>query len=756
MANTSTHSDLTVGSLVAALRQRLPFIVWTTGTLLVLAGLYCLFSTPHYKATSLVEVQRSSNDLLDMGKTLASPSNEIGDALNASLDIQTQIEILQSEALAIKVIQDQNLEASHDFEQHWSPVGAVLGLFSHKGVDDAPSASFEDSPNRRSWATAMFSKNLTVKPVPGTRLIEISFKSADPRLSAKVVNDLTQLLIGFGLNARNQETNASSQGLVKQLADLKKQAQDLQAKVVESQRSTGIYSLGEDAQGRDQVYSSTLDQLQQATTALSTATSSRIVKGALYDTIRGGDPEMISSLAGAGVSGAISSVQNSMDLLQTLRGQQAAAAATLAQDSSKFGPDYPKLVDERSNLASLDKAVSDEIRRIGERAKNDYEASAATEGKLKGIYDARKAQAEKLNDRAIEYGILKQEADNARNLYEDLSKRMGEAKLITNLKSSNISIIDVARAPAKPTLSPLLYLGGALLLGLFLGASGALFLDIIDPTVRSYGVIEEALGVSLFGILPSFTGTNVQRMIPSPLRGLLARIQHDHKGQAPIVVLDTPGIAFSNAMRALRFSLLSSREGFSPQVIVVTSSVTGEGKTTVAANLAVLLAKADKTVLYVDADMYRPHVGHSFEASQGSSTGLSQVLSSDQPAFQSSPVTEVGGLQVLPRGPLVTNPDDLIASETMQNCLAQWRQQFDHIVIDTSSVLEMLDPLILAQSADMTLLVARYGSTPKKSLERSFHTLASSTDTRIAVVLNDVDRHSVNFRDYFGFSTSQL
>jgi polysaccharide biosynthesis transport protein len=748
-----SSSELTVASILAILRQRRQIIALTTAALFLLVALYCIFATPRYKSTGIIEVQRSSSDLLGLENLMATSSGEMGDALNASLDLQTQVEILQSDTLALKVIEDLDLEKTRDFKPHWSPVGAVLGLFSSTGISDPTSASLEDAPQRRTFVTKVFSAHLKVKPVAGTRLIEISFTHSDPKVAAQVVNDLTRALMDYGFTTRNSATNQTSAWLGHQLEDLKKQAHDLQARVVELQRYTGIYSLGEDAQGRDQVYSATLDQLQQATTALSTATSSRIMKGALYDTISHGDPEMISSLAGSSIGASSATVQNSLTLLQNLRTQQATVAAQLAQDTSKFGSDYPKLADERSNLAYINKAVNDEIERIGERAKNDYEASRTTEGKLQSVYDERKLQAGKLNDRAIEYGIAKQEADNSRMLYEDLSKRLKEAGVIEGLRSSNISVVSPGRVSPKPS-SPNtpLYLAGAVVLGLFFGVCAALYSDMMDRTVQSFGVVEESLGITFFAVLPSLIKRTFKDLLPASLTRLIAKKNVTQTD--PLVVLDNPTSAFAEALRRMRMSLLSSRGAPSPQVILVTSSVPDEGKTTVAVNTAALLAQSGKSVLFVEADLRQPGSTRLFDPSQGTVPGLSDLLSNPKQLMLVNQVKEIPNMQILPSGPTTVYPTELLSTARMGELLKQWKLQFDYIVVDAPSLLDVTDAFILSELADITLLVARYGFTTNKALERAYRMLASDSETRIGVVLNAADRSSVSYTDYYGYSGS--
>jgi succinoglycan biosynthesis transport protein ExoP len=749
---TQPGSDLTIGAILAVLRQRRRIIVATTVAVFLLVALYCVTATPHYKSTAVIEVQRSSDDLLGLESLMASQPSEMGDALNASLDLQTEVEILQSDTLALKVVNDLNLEKTKDFQPHWSPIGAVLGLFSSKGAADPSTASLEDSPRRRGSITRIFSSQLKVKTVAGTRLIEIDYTDSDPKIAAAVVNNLIHALVDYGFTTRNSATTQTSDWLGSQMSDLKKQAHDLQARVVALQRDAGVYSLGEDAQGRDQLYSSTLDQLQQATNALTAATSNRIMKGALYETIRNGDPDMISGLAGAG-SSTSTSAQSSFTLLQNLRTQQATAAAQLAQDTSKFGADYPKLADERSNLSSLDKSVAAEVHRIGERAKNDYEAARGAEDNLLSLYNQRRGQAEKSNDRAIEYAIAKQEADNSRSLYEDLSKRLREAGVIEGLRSSNISVVSAAKVSAKPSSpNPPLYLAGAIVLGLFLGVCAALYFDMTDDKIQSLSVVENSLGLELSSVLPSFGTSHSTSLFRLPGMRRFAARQGD--STSPLIVLDEPTSPFAEALRRLRMSLLSSRGGPPPRVILVTSSVPGEGKTTIAGNLAVLLAQAGKSVLFVDGDLRQHQQSRFVDPSRGAVPGLSQLLSDPPQTMQANDVPRCAKLQMIPSGPATEYPTELLSSDRCRELINQWKASFDYVLIDSPSVLDVTDALILAQSADRTLLVARYGFTPNKSLDRAYHLLASGSDTAVSVIVSGVDRGSVSYADYFGYAGS--
>lgn len=782
--------EVTIADLLLILRRRRKQIAITTVICFLVGVIVCVFMTPKFEGKGIVEIQKTSADMLGLQNMMAGASDGPNDALNANLDLQTEAEILQSDALALKVIKDLHLDETRDFQPKWTPLSWIGYLFpsSSASEPDVIGATLEDSPQRRTRALKVFAAHLKVKPVPGTRLIQISYFHSDRRVAPAVVDDLVRALKDYGFQTRYAATRESSEWLNGQLADLKQQSQDLQAKVAKLQKDSGVYSLGTDSQGRDQVYSSTLDRLQQATTALMAATSNRIMKGAVYQTAKNGDPELISALAGGTLMGASAGVQNSFTLLQTLRSQQASLQAQLAQDSSKFGADYPKLADERSALQSVTKDISEEVDRIGKRAENDYRAAHETEEHLKAVYVESKAEAERLNDKAIEYGIAKQEADDSRGLYEDLYKRLKEAGVIAGFRSSNIAVVEPGRVPAKPAKpNPPIYLGISLFAGLFMGVCVALFSDSVDTKIQSIEGMEQLLESSLFAILPEFRKSH-RKWLPT-------RAMWSSSNQS-VNILDAPSAPYVEALRGLRTKLLHSHNGLPPKVILVTSSVSGEGKSTVSANLAALLARSRKRVLLVEADMRNPalsingtnslideeqldklfaippnacdqavsqvaRTGRSDESQLNEfltdfSTELSVMLTDAEGKLQSIPVKNVHGVDVVQAGPTPHFPAELLDSDRMRGLLDEWKRQFDYIVLDSPPLLAVTDAVVLSHMADITILIARPGFTSSKGLKRAVELIQVSTETRVGVVLNAVDRKSASYSDYYGCPGSTL
>ena len=771
----SQEKELTITDLWQLLGRRRRIVIGTALSFFVAMGIYCTFATRRYEAMAEVQVQKEQNSSLGLDGGTSQP--DVSDSLQDTITLQTQAGILESDTLALQVIKDLKLEGTDDFHPTFNPIYWVLGALTPDGPTDPRNASLDDSPRRRLQVLEVFAKNLKVKPVAGTRLIDITYLNSDPHTAAAVVNALTKGLSDYKFKTRHDATAQTADWLASQLSDLRKQSEELQAKVATLQRESGVFTLGgTDALGREQLYSTVLDKLQQATTAFTAAQSNRIAKEAVNKIAQGGDAEAISSLNTA-MTGGASGMETALGLIQNLRMQQSVAKAQLADLSAKFGPAYPKLAELQGQVDTIGDSIKTEVQRLGQRAENDFQVAKQVENTTRAVYLDSKHQADALNDKTIEYTILRQEADESRTLYETLFKQLKQAGVLADFKNNNIAVVDPARIPAKPARPRvILYMLASLMAGSFFGCCAALLRDVTDSKIRDLPALETQLGTTPLGILP-YHAFQKSRIKGSSSRTFQPKRYHIPKGIAgpvpsyslPVSTLELapeaaeflavthPHSPYIEAVRALRTSLLLSRGGSPPQVILVTSSVAGEGKSMLSINLAALLAQQQKKVLIIDGDLRRPRLHKvlklqnneglsSFLAGQGEDVDALNVL---------MPSHETPNLFALPAGPMPPYPAELLGSEQMLNGLSIWRDNFDFIVIDGAPVLPVTDSVVLSSVVDFSLLVARYKMTERQSLDRSYRLLLGQTAHRkIGVVMNAVSREESSYYHYYGYKDS--
>jgi polysaccharide biosynthesis transport protein len=696
----------------------------------LLAILALIFSTRRYKSVGEIELQKdSTSSLVIQTGSADAPS----DALEVNMIIQTQAKVLQSDSLALRVIEDLHLEQTEDYKQKWSPVDWVLGLFAPSGKPDPKGASLENSPHRRMRVLKIFHRKLTVLPVAGTRLIDVEYLSPDPQLAAAVVNHLLQGLIEKGFQARYDATMQATSWLSSQLADLRTKTHELQAEEVKLQQEAGVFAVGQvDKDGKDQVYNPILDKLQMATQAEAQAQSNRILKGAINEVVKTGNAELISGLGGNAITGGSSSaaIGTSLSLIQNLRLQEATLQGQLQELSEKFGPAYPKIAEVQGNLNAVQSSIRAEVNRVARRAHNDFMVAQQAEEETRRNFNADKSEAEALNNKTIEYQMVRQEADQTRSLYDDMSRHLKESGLLAGLRSTNISVVDWAKAsdkPAKPLV--LLYLLGSIVLGLIVGVLAALLRDVTDTKIQDLREISRELGPMPLCMLP------YQKEQATLTSG------SSWEAKSPLPALDSPHSLFVESLRSLRTSLMLSRSGSPPRSVLVTSPLAGEGKSFLSWNLAIVFAKQGKRVLLCDANLRHPWLHRNLEVSPH--VGLGTMLAGLSPDHEATviPVQEVPGLFLIPAGPLPPYPAELLASHQMADLVKTWEATYDLVILDAPPVLEFTDSVVLSSMVNSVLLMARHQKTPLSALEKSYRMLEdvqSSSDRKINIVINGI------------------
>jgi|HubBroStandDraft_2_1064218.scaffolds.fasta_scaffold00518_9 succinoglycan biosynthesis transport protein ExoP len=642
-------------------------------------------------------------------------------------DLDTEVRILKSDLLALQVIRQLSLDKQPEFE--------VKGKTSPTPLELTADAMQPDSA-KTSAVLATFKGNLQVALVPNTRIIEVRYRSPDKNIAARVVNTLANTYVEQNFKTRFESTMQASDWLSKQLVDLQIKVETSQEKLVKYQKEHEILGIDE----KQNITTAKLDELNRE---LTTAESARMEKESIYHLVQTGDSDSIA--AAANVDGAARGSSANSALLEKLREQQADLKIQVAQLSTQFGPSYPKLAQLNSQLKEVDAEIQTEIRKVAARLRGDYLAAMQRESMLRTALEQQKQEANKLNESAIEYSLLKRDVDANRTLSEGLLERLKEAGVTAGLRSNNFRIVDVARVPTSPSGPNLLRnLGFALALGLSTGIGLAFLLESMDNTVRTPEQAQMISALPSLGMIP--LGSRSSREMGSNQKLALA----SSKEAVELVTQSRPRSQMAESYRALRTSLLLTFAGGPPTVILITSALPEEGKTTTSVNSAIVLAQKGTRVLLIDADLRRPSIHKTL--GMGPKIGLSNVLTGAVTLQQAIiPSTILPELFILPAGTPPPNPAELLASAKMKSVLAELRKQYDHIVIDSPPTLSVTDAVVMSTDADAVVLVIRSGHTTKPALRRARDILLQVNARVCGVLVNAVDLNSPDYYYHYEY-----
>ncbi|MGC2160384.1 MAG: Wzz/FepE/Etk N-terminal domain-containing protein [Silvibacterium sp.] len=733
--------EWTLVDLFSIFRRRRGMVAGCVLGMVVLAGLYCVLATPRYLATGQIEVAKDDPGTLGLDRSVTGDAtNADSDALDTSMTLETEARILQSSTLALMVVKDLKLETTADyFPAHRRGVRIPEWVFFWRKPVEPMTVPLDEAPNRRYVVLKIFASHLKVAPVTGTRLIDVSYSSPDARQASAVVNRLIGALQEYTFRSRFQATAQASTWLAGQLTELKAQTEQLQQAADKLEQGTGIY-------GDDASHNLVLARLEQLNSALSEAESNRILKQSVYQVAKSGDPELISGLAGNATAGTTSAMTNSLALLQTLRAEQTQVQANIDKDNARYGSAYPMMAELHGELEGLNKGIQAEIERIGERARTDYEIAQRAEDAARASFEKQKDLANATNNRTVTYELAKQDADGSRNLYQGLLSKLKEAGVLEGLRSTNLTVVNAGMVP--PTNRPHspnvpLCFAAALAGGLFLGCAGALVQEATDRSVRSIDDLERMLGITLAGVVPELERG---RRLPWIWR----------KGFGN-------GGGLEDGARGLRRSFALPQRGESSQTVLITSAVSGEGKSRLAASLGASLAHSGARVLLVDADLLSPSL-HTLLGAQAKTEGkMAQGLAEALMAGGGAEVhacEQVPGLSVVWAGAGASHAGadvswhsvDLLASARMDALVEQWRTQYDFVLLDSAPVLPVPDAASLARLCDRTLLVVRYESTTMQAAQRSYRMIQQNLPEHagLDVVMNGVPENSPDYFAYYG------
>ena len=663
---------------------------------------------PVYVATARIEIDRENANILPFQGT-----DTYDYMMDADNYIETQAKILTSETLALRTIRSGALAGQPGFAGDPSSSDALA---------TGDLANMKPPPE-----LGAFLGSLSVKRVPNSRLMDVNFESTNPQLAAQIVNAHIKNYIDQNFQSRFEATTRASTWLTDQLNELKIKVQKSEDDRIAYERQNQIWALDGDKQNV------TNQRFADLNRELTEAQSERMKKEALFQFAKSGDADVVPQIRENGI-------------VQDLLRKRADLYNQYTDALNQYGPNFPKVQRLQSQIKELEAAAEKEKKGVIARLESEYREARQREDLLIKALNQQKAEVNQMSERMVQYSILRREAEANKALYDGLLTKLKEAGISGALHSSNIRIVDPAMVPTYPSRpAKARNIALAFLIGLVGGIGLAILREYMDNTVKSPDDVEALSHLPSLAVVPAFSeAKNGDR--GSRVKLLKGASSNGHDKRIELVAQHLPKSQMSEAFRALRTSLLLSQAEHPPQVILVTSALPREGKTTAAANLAVTLAQLGDRTLLMDADLRKPGIGRLLNLVGGKYAGLSSYLagvsSLDLVTVQHP---SIPNLSAIPTGPLPPNPADLLSSQKLADAIANLRTKFKFIVIDSPPIMAATDAVILSVQADGVLLVVRSGETPKEAFVRTRDLLLSVKCHVLGVVLNAVDSSAPDY-----------
>jgi succinoglycan biosynthesis transport protein ExoP len=691
----------------------------------VVGALNTFRQTPIYQARIQMLIEKDTPSVARLDQMFQSQEGWYNDDF-----YQTQYRILQSRSLAKRTIDLMKLwdvkrlgngpepkAALTVTGLFWTSVNAAVGLARKPFASESPAPSAAPPPPPDETAAQSgrideFLGGLGVTPVRNSRIVEIQYTSSDPVFAADAANSVAKAYIQQNLEVKFSASKDAADWLSERLSEQRRAVQASEAALQAYKEKNGTVSITDGASNI------VVQRLTDLNGALTKAKTDRINKEALYNQLRAAE--------GSGALDTYPAVLGN-EYIQKLKTDLADAQRQQATLAQRYADQHPEMIKARSAVQSADAKLRGELGKVVESVKNEYQAALSQETSLQSALDSQKGEALSLNRRGIEYGVLQREVESNRQIYESLMQRTKETGISSELRTTNVRVVDKAEVPRAPILprhdrDVLLSTFGGLVLAIGL----AFGFEYMDNRIKSPQELRINLGLPYLGMVPIFNGKN------------------------GILISDDVPASFSEAIKSVRTNVLFSSADEGGKLIAVTSAGPGEGKSVIAANLAVALAQTGLRVLLIDADMRRPRVHENLGLPQ--EPGLSNLLVGDcKPSESVRRSTASPNLWVLPSGMIPPNPAELLGSKRFEEYLATLLEQFEWVVIDSPPVLAVADASVVANIASGVVFVVGAEQTTRQAARAAIDQLHAVKAHIIGGVLNraTLDRNPYYYSHYY-------
>jgi polysaccharide biosynthesis transport protein len=715
--------------IVGVLKRRRGVIIGCAALLTVLAAIIVFQLTPRYSAETEVMLDTRKRQVVDLQAVVSGLQSD-------AAVVRSEVEVLQSPALAGKVVKKLDLAANKLFNprlaapgfwDRFNPLALVKDWLDEVfGLPEAAPLSAEQQKQADfDIAVAELARHLVIFNDGRSYIIKIRFESPDPTLAAAVVNTYAELYLLGQLDAKFAATKRASDWLDEHLSDLKQ-------KVKAGDEAVQFFKQAHHLTQATNGITVSTQQLSELNSQLIIATADRAQKEANLRQVQ----EMIRNQSGADSAAQVLA----SPVIQKLKEQQAQVRRQEAELSARYRPAHPAMINIRAELADLNKKIAEEVNSITRGMSNEVVAARTRETTLREqLQLLQKTTAQQDTDQ-VELRELERQADSNRALYENFLNRFKQTTAQQDIQESDATVVSAASIPLLPSFpKKLTFIVLAFALSLICGLTLAFALEQLDNGFRSAEQIEQLAGVSCLGIVPGLP---------------MGRRPHD-------MVLQQPVSSYAEAIRSVRTALRFSNVDAPPKIIVVTSSVPEEGKSVFSVSLARSVARSGGRALLIDCDLRHPTLSGLVGEPKGAD--LVSLFGEGADISQLIQVDDQSSLHYIPTRGGTANPQDLLGSQQMKNFLESMRARYDLIVLDAPPVLAVTDALVLSHAADAALFMIRWEKTPRqvalgalKLLQTQGRHLAGVVLTRVNVRKHakygygDYGYYYGRYGDYYG------
>jgi len=730
MMDQNTEEQINLRDYLYVIQKRRWTVITVFAVIVITVAILTFTATPIYEATARLIIDKENPNVVSIQEVMSVDAS-------GSDYYQTQYKIIESRTVAREVLRRLNLDKSEEFFPKpkddlisnlkrsiqetiafWKDSITSLLRTGDESIPKTLEGFEPDSP-----LVSDFIKRIKVSPIRNSRLVDVRFEGKDSVLAATIVNTLADVYISQNLETKLRAVQDAVKWLHNRIEEERKKVEKAEQALLRYKEKHSIVT-----DFSSDVENITAQKLAHLNIQVVETESNRVEAETRYKQamVLTGTPDMLDS---------IPEVLNN-ELIRQIKSMEIELFKRMSELSKKYGQKHPRMVAIESELNTLQKRRIQEVSRVINSLKNEYKVALAKENSLKAALEKQKKESLELNQKAIQYGVLRRESESARYMYELLIKRFKETSLTEDMKTGNIRIVDRAEVPEYPIkpkkkLNILL----AIIVSLLTGTGLAFFFEYLDNTIKLPEEVEKHLNIPFLGSTPLFSTKNKWN-----IRGDTSQ---------ELIAFNYPRSTASESYRSIRTSILFSSAESVPQVILITGVGPQEGKTITTANLAVTMAQADSKIVILDCDMRRANVHKVFGTANDH--GISNLLVGNSNMREAILHTRIPNLDVIPCGPIPPNPSELLGSTRMTTLLNSLRKHYAHILIDSPPSIAVTDAVVLSKFVDGVILVIRAGYTAKEIIKSGIAQFGAVGTHILGAVLNGVDmsRDRYHYQYYY-------